>query len=514
VLEPTGPAKSLSQLSASRTKEVLPTRETALQEFEKLNTLFDGPVFMPVPADKKHPILADWENISLEQARSDTHRELVLVAFEQGNVGIMLGVPYGRLLTANIHDTAAIEELTSRCPWLLDTTRSWAAHGCQFWIRLDKSCDYPQTLTAPLKYNGRVVGEVRFNGLSIIHCGHCSGVGCQHNGKAPVEVDLSDLYELGGQDSAQYEVLFPLIYKELDVKDQLLCLDAEPPPPFPIEALARIFREPVEEVMRHYRVPALIPATCALVINSAAIGRGVVVKSNVRRTYANLYAIIGAKSGTGKTVVFDEFMAPLEALQRELLDDFKAEDKPRIEVELKLVQAEVQRLLKFKQSKEEPDLAEDARRERLGDLLQRQAELEDKLETGFRLWCVDFTSEALGVLLANNHEQIAVLSDEGGLALHNMLGRYTKGVITDDILLCKAKSVNGTTVDRIVREPLILRLPCIALLLLVQPDLLRMAFSNERLLIGGFLARCLAADPRMEILYEDENTLRDVALDE
>jgi hypothetical protein len=41
----------------------------------------------------------------------------------------------------------------------------------------------------------------------------------------------------------------------------------------------------------------------------------------------------------------------------------------------------------------------------------------------------------------------------------------------------------------------------------VQPDLLQKAFSNERLLVGGFLARCLAADSKMEAQYEDENTM-------
>ena len=48
------------------------------------------------------------------------------------------------------------------------------------------------------------------------------------------------------------------------------------------------------------------------------------------------------------------------------------------------------------------------------------------------------------------------------------------------------------------------------MLLLVQPDLLQKAFSNERLLVGGFLARCLAADSKMELQYEDEKTLPEV----
>lgn len=48
------------------------------------------------------------------------------------------------------------------------------------------------------------------------------------------------------------------------------------------------------------------------------------------------------------------------------------------------------------------------------------------------------------------------------------------------------------------------------MLLLVQPDLFQKAFSNERLLVGGLLARCLAAYSKMEVQYEDEKTLPEV----
>jgi Protein of unknown function (DUF3987) len=298
-----------------------------------------------------------------------------------------------------------------------------------------------------------------------------------------------------------------VIFREFDLNSPLLVGEDEELPSFPLDALPASFRTPIEEVMRHYRVSALLPTVCALVINSAAIGRGLVVKSNVRRTYANLYALIGAKSGTGKSVVFDEFMAPLSELQLETLKEFSAEQKPRAEAELKMLQSEIQGLLKFKRNSNEFDIAEDARHERLSELLQAQAVLEDKLEFASRLWCSDFTSEALAMLLAGSGEQMSVLSDEGGLALYNMLGRYTKGDITDDILLCKSKTVNCHAVDRMGRPPIVLSLPCVALLLLVQPDLLRKAFSNKRLLVGGFLARCLAADSKMEVQYENEETL-------
>lgn len=299
------------------------------------------------------------------------------------------------------------------------------------------------------------------------------------------------------------------IYEEVDLTN-LSHENQEPIPEFPLDTLPERFRFPVEEVMRHYKVSALLPATCALVINSAALARGLVIKSNVRRTYANLYAIIGAQSGTGKSVVFDEFMTPLNELQEEALKEFAAEQKPRAETELKILEQEINELTKGKRDRRKFDDNEDNRRERLCELLQQKAVLEDKLEFASRLYCVDFTSEALGILLANNGEQMAVLTDEGGLPLHNMLGRYTKGEITDDVFLCKAKTGNSTTVDRVGRSSIVLHHPLVTMLLLAQPDLVQKAFSNERLLVGGLLARCLAADSRMKLQYEDEKTLPEV----
>ncbi len=298
-----------------------------------------------------------------------------------------------------------------------------------------------------------------------------------------------------------------IIYKDYEFNSPLPFEQDQEAAPFPLDALPESLRIPVEEVMRHYQVSALLPAVCALVINSAAIGRGLVVKSNVRRTFANLYALIGARSGTGKSVVFDEFMAPITELQGEALEEFNSEQKPRAEADLKILQNEISGLVKVKKNPKKPDLIENINHEHLSELLREQSALEDKLQFSSRLWCSDFTSEELARLLASSQEQMAVLSDEGGLALYNMLGRYTKGETTDDILLCKAKTVNSHAVDRVGRPPLVLSRPCVALLLLVQPDLLRKAYSNERLLIGGFLARCLTADCKMQVQYEGEGTL-------
>ena len=122
------------------------------------------------------------------------------------------------------------------------------------------------------------------------------------------------------------------------------------------------------------------------------------------------------------------------------------------------------------------------------------------------LWCADFTGEVLGVLLSNNHEQMLVSSDEGSLTLNNLLGRYNNGEATDDAVLCKGFTVNAHKVHRVSRESITLKKPCVSVLLLVQEDILRSAFANTRLVIGGFLARCFSAYCRLKMQEETEET--------
>jgi hypothetical protein len=55
---------------------------------------------------------------------------------------------------------------------------------------------------------------------------------------------------------------------------------------------------------------------------------------------------------------------------------------------------------------------------------------------------------------------------------------------------------------KVGRGSVLLYQPCVVMLVLTQPDLLYKLFSNERLLVGGFLARTLAADSKMQIQDE------------
>jgi hypothetical protein len=286
--------------------------------------------------------------------------------------------------------------------------------------------------------------------------------------------------------------------------------EAEEPDNFPIDALPLAIKTPVKDWMRHLKMPALLPVMCALGALSVALGRGVKALSNVGKTFANIFALMGAESGTGKSLVYDAAMEPLVGIQKELVKASK-DINAGLMAELAMVKVSIGALQKnYKDTQMGKVSLTDKEKEnakgKLAALYKEQADLEDKLKHTCRVWTSDFTSEALGGLLEHNNEVIGVCSDEGGIALYNMLGRYTEGNVTDDILLCKCFSVNSHPIDRIGRGQILLEAPCVALLLIVQPDLLQMAFSHTRLLLGGYLARCFSADTELQPMEETDET--------
>jgi hypothetical protein len=277
-------------------------------------------------------------------------------------------------------------------------------------------------------------------------------------------------------------------------------------PQFPLEAFPPLFGETVEALMKVYKVDAVLPAMTLLAINSTSFGAGLQTQSNVGPTRGNLYLLAGAVSGTGKSLVQRALQLPLDEAEAAKMAAYK-EQELQGETELKVNAARIQRLLRDIAKDKLP--AEQARtaQDKLSELAARDAELEDKIEGVPRLSTIDFTSEKMGQLLKASKEQMAVLTAEGGTVLYNILGRYTKGDATDDILLSKCFSGDRHVVDRVSRPSILLQAPCITLGMAVQPDLLYRAYSNERLRVGGFLARCLAVDSRMQVQFEDEETV-------
>ncbi len=110
-----------------------------------------------------------------------------------------------------------------------------------------------------------------------------------------------------------------------------------------------------------------------------------------------------------------------------------------------------------------------------------------------RLTTCDFTPEKLGPLMAENHERMAVFSDEAGV-FSNLAGRYDKGRVNLD-LVNKAYYGSSYQSDRISRDHVQLRHPVLSIGLTVQPDALLSMPEKDRFRGQGLLGRFLLAVP-------------------
>ncbi len=277
-----------------------------------------------------------------------------------------------------------------------------------------------------------------------------------------------------------------------------------PPPPddeadtgFPADALPRALRVYVETVCQSLRVPLDLAAPVALGILSLAIGKGIAVQTDIGvLARANLYVLGVAFSGSGKSLVFKELMAPVLDYEAEVVSDFKTRELPRLRAEKALVEKEIDLPKKNYKPKDRADPDRDPVAE-LANLEKTLAELEVKMTIPI-LHVSDVTSEELGVLLQGRNEVLASTSADAGSCINNLLGRYNSLKRTDDTLLVSAWSGDAVDVARVNRPPVALRAPCLSLIWLVQEDKIQTLFANPALLEGGFLPRCLISNSRAE----------------
>jgi putative DNA primase/helicase len=87
-----------------------------------------------------------------------------------------------------------------------------------------------------------------------------------------------------------------------------------------------------------------------------------------------------------------------------------------------------------------------------------------------RIWVQDVTPEQLGVVMAEQGERIALLSDEGGI-FDMLAGRYSKGIPNLDLFL-QAHAGASVRVDRGSSPPILMRHPALTVAISPQPDVL------------------------------------------
>jgi len=259
--------------------------------------------------------------------------------------------------------------------------------------------------------------------------------------------------------------------------------------PFPLRCLFPVCEAMARAICDTVRVLESLPGCCILGILSAAIGRGLQVKSGPDRlTRGNLYIFGSAESGSGKSETFRHAAKPFQDFEVHRVAAWKAGMKPGLLAEHKVLEAQIAALTK---SIDKGNRSTEEIREELREKIAALQNVETNLQTP-ALSCDDVTSEKLAVLLANNNEQMASLSADALAIIDILLGRYnSKRDRTDEGIYLKAFSGDRCKVDRQSRESVLIESPCLAALWLTQPDKLESLLAERSLSNGGLIPRIL-----------------------
>jgi len=262
---------------------------------------------------------------------------------------------------------------------------------------------------------------------------------------------------------------------------------------FPTAVLPPILENMVKEVAKVTQTPESMAGCLSLGIVGASIGKGLKLRGHANRlTGGNLYFLISADSGTGKTVCAKEIFKPFIEFDQNLLDEWINEELPGLETsEIQLKEEISSALREWRQM--EPGLEKE---QALVGIAQTKKELNGikaQINHPPRLYVENVTSERLAHLLSNQpNECLASLSSDAADCIEILAGRYQKKETTDEGIYLKGFSGDPCRVDRVNGRAVNLKSPHLTVCWLTQPDKLQQLFSVRRFTDGGFMPRFLA----------------------
>jgi len=296
--------------------------------------------------------------------------------------------------------------------------------------------------------------------------------------------------------------------------------DTDTVEPFPIEVFegTQIGRL-AAECKRVYGVPESLTSLTAIGVLSAACGANykIVDAASGHTSLPNLYIVLVAESGTGKSAVFKQLAKPivdasaelqeksnLERVNRETRADLLRDERKRIQ---KKINSELSKTLE----KGTPEYGE--MEDSLIEINLELQEIENFQSPTY--YVQNTTSEALARSLEASDGYMSILSDEGAEIIKVAMGKYSKSG-GDVSILTNGWSSGPLQYDRIGRERISLSSATLSIMLMIQPDVMEEFLTHRETLEQGLLARFIAANtqakPQMrngELLEFDENLSTD-----
>lgn len=254
-----------------------------------------------------------------------------------------------------------------------------------------------------------------------------------------------------------------------------------------IDSLPPILLDRIRLCSSEREVPPEIPLMAGLAAIAASLGPGLEIQSGDNRTTrANLFILLGVSSGIGKSEVFKDLLGPLLAFEDALHRWW--EDSPVVKARA----------------------GEELLRARISGMRTEIRKLHSGLVTSFfeqlqeteraRMACETFryapslladdsTSEALAQMMFRSNESIASVSADARYFLKRLGTPDTK----EESFFLKGFSGDLTLTNRVSRNAVRLRRPCLTALLLTQRDAYSSFMQKSVKNRSGLLPRFLHA---------------------
>jgi len=279
----------------------------------------------------------------------------------------------------------------------------------------------------------------------------------------------------------------------------LIPLDKQCGPKFPLETLPSVLRNYVKEVSSSYQVPLDLPASLVLAVCATAMGKQYNVQINPDWSEpCNIFVGIAMPPASRKSPVFKAVMTPIEEAEHREWDKdkelIKESNNKRAITEKKIKKA-TSEIIKVNNSDEEKVIYE--------RIEQLQNELPNKIQP-LRLIADDVTPEKMTSLLAENNGRLSVMSAEGGI-FDTIGGRYSNNAPNIDVLL-KGHAGDMIRVDRMGRDSEIIYNPALTIGLTFQPSIIQNILKQPSFRGKGLLGRFLYVMPNNIIGYRNIDT--------
>lgn len=216
----------------------------------------------------------------------------------------------------------------------------------------------------------------------------------------------------------------------------------------------------------------------------------------------NIWTLTVAPSGSRKTPVLNALIEPLKRWEK-LIGDRMRRQIAEIEATRRMIKKRIEKL-----ETRAGNAEDESERNNLRD--QIRAALEEMPEElkAPRLMTGDVTPEQLQVMLVEQRERMALISDEAGI-FQILSGQYSGGVAIMDVFL-QAHSGAPVRIDRRGRQAF-LEKPALTFCLMLQPGILQGVAGDRRFHDSGLLARFLFVIPQNTVGRRDVRSFNPVS---